>query len=46
MSLPRQNIRPLPLGHLRLFETKSGLDITQKVIELLWLASERGYLTV
>ncbi len=26
-------------------ETKSGLDITQKVIELLWLASERGYLT-
>ena len=30
---------------LGLFETKSGLDITQKVIELLWLASERGYLT-
>jgi RNA polymerase primary sigma factor len=30
---------------LGLFETKSGLDITQKVIELLWLASERSYLT-
>ena len=34
---------PKPLG---LFETKSGLDITQKVIELLWLAAERNYLTV
>jgi RNA polymerase primary sigma factor len=30
---------------LGLFETKSGLDITQKVIDLLWLASERSYLT-
>lgn len=30
---------------LGLFKTKSGLDITQKVIELSWLASERGYLT-
>lgn len=30
---------------LGLFETKSGLDITQRMIELLWLASERNYLT-
>ena len=27
------------------FKTKSGLDITQRVTELLWLNCERGYLT-
>jgi hypothetical protein len=31
---------------LGLFKTKSGLDISQRVTELLWLASERDHLTV
>ena len=35
-----------PPRSLKLFETKSGLDITQRVIELLWLASERNCLTL
>jgi hypothetical protein len=30
---------------LGLFKAKSGLDITQRIIELVWLASERSYLT-
>jgi hypothetical protein len=34
-----------PPRSLGLLETESGLDITQRVTELLWLACERGYLT-
>ena len=29
-----------------LFKTKSGIDITHRVTELLWLACELGYLTI
>jgi RNA polymerase primary sigma factor len=41
----REKLAVSPARSIKLFETKSGLDITQRVIELLWLASEQGYLT-
>lgn len=41
VTLPANS--PQSLG---LLKTKSGLDITQRVTELLWLASERNHLTL
>ena len=41
-SVGRATNSPQSLG---LFKTKSGLDITQTIVELVWLASEQGYLT-
>jgi len=43
--LPPALISVDPVQSRGLFEAKSGLDITQKVIELLWLASERDHPT-
>ena len=42
---PPAKLSATPPRSLKLFETTSGLDITQKVLELLWLSCERGYLT-
>jgi hypothetical protein len=42
---PPARILPDPVQSHVLFSTKSGLDVTPKIIELMWLASGRNYLS-